>query len=276
MYLLVVMLFFKVFVFGQNHIEKLTKSIVEEGKMLYKSEMASWYGTDLFLENYTNKSNVGGYFSYGDGEITKCVFYSKEKTPKVIGTLSFDDSFSLQTATTNLEERNFSKSEQELYKIRSKALQIINSDTIFKFYKNTNYNIIPIISNNERKVYILTGPQNSGVMIFGNDYLLTFDKKNKLLNRKQLHKNIIVTPYGEKTEDGNAIVGGMHTHLPETGDFITATDICTLMLYEKIAGWESYAVVSEKYLSTWDCLKDELTVVPMKAVKKIIDSKEEE
>lgn len=45
----------------------------------------------------------------------------------------------------------------------------------------------------------------------------------------------------------------IHSHLPETGDYITATDICTLMLYEKAAKWKSHNVVSEKFLNIWDC-----------------------
>lgn len=259
---LVAFLLFEIVCFGQFGIEKQTRQIVEEGKKLYKSEMASWYGTDLFLEKSTNKSNIGGYFSYSDEEITKCVFFSKGEKPMVIGTMSFNDSFNIETAKIDLKERIFTKIELELYEIRTKALQVIDSDTIFKFYKNTNLNLIPVISNKEKKVYVLTGPQKSGVVIFGNDYLLTFDKKNNLINKKKLHKNIIVTEYGKKTEDGHTIIGGMHTHLPETGDFITATDICTLMLYGKLAEWESYTVVSENYISTWDCEKDELIVVP--------------
>jgi hypothetical protein len=37
----------------------------------------------------------------------------------------------------------------------------------------------------------------------------------------------------------------MHSHLPETGDFITPTDICTLMPYEKFANWKTHNVVSK-------------------------------
>jgi hypothetical protein len=63
---------------------------------------------------------------------------------------------------------------------------------------------------------------------------LTFDKDNNLISKKQLHKNIIPIEYG-KEEEGITIESTIHSHLPETGDFITATDICTLMLYGKIA-----------------------------------------
>lgn len=255
--------------YGQTGIEKLTRPIVEEGKRLYRSEMASWYGTDLFLEKFTEREKIGGYFSYTENEITKCVFFSNNDIPKVIGTISFDSTYNLKTATTDLQERELTKTENDLFEIRQIALSIVQEDTLFKTYKNTNLNFIPLISNGEKKVYILTGPTQNGVIIFGNDYLLTFDNENKLILKKQLHKNILPVEYGKKTDDGKEIVGGIHSHLPETGDFMTATDICTIMLYQKFAKWKSYNVVSEKYLNIWNCETNTLNVITMDAVNKI-------
>jgi hypothetical protein len=262
-------LFLAINSFGQDKIENLTRPIVDEGKRLYKSEMASWYGTDIFIEQFKDREKIGGYFSYSDNEIAKCIFFSKGDNPKVIGTISFDSAYHVQTAKTDLSEREFTKSEFDLFTIRSIALKTINSDTLFKTYKNTSLNLIPLISNGEKKVYVLTGPQNNGVVIFGNDYLLTFNNENKLTNRKQLHRNIIVTNYGEKTEGGNEIVGAMHTHLPETGDFITSTDICTLMLYEKFAKWKQYNIISAHYFSIWNCETDNLTTITQEVMDKI-------
>ena len=257
-------------VFGQKKPTEEAQPIVDEGKLLYKSEMASWYGTDLFLENYKDRENIDGYFSYSSKDTAKCIFFSKAENPKVIGTISFDSTYNVKSAKTDLTERDFTQTENDLFQIRIIALKELNtnSDGFFKFYKNTNPNIIPLINGQEKKVYILTGPQQSGVVIFGNDYLLTFNKNNKLLTKKQLHKNIIPIEYGN-TEDGKEVVGAMHSHLPETGDFITATDICTLMLYEKFAKWETYNVVSEKYLNIWNCESDQLTVISMDDVEKI-------
>ncbi|MFT3902214.1 MAG: hypothetical protein QM727_03535 [Niabella sp.] len=104
--------------------------------------------------------------------------------------------------------------------------------------------------------------------IFGNDYLLIFDKGNRLITKKQLHKNIIPIEYGNVAE-GKEVEGTMHSHLPETGDFITATDICTLMLYEKFAKWKTHHVVSQKYLNIWNCETDQLTVVLKEDIEKI-------
>jgi hypothetical protein len=254
---------------AQSNPTEEAQPIVAEGKLLYKSEMASWYGTDLFLENYKDKENIGGYFSYTDNELAKCIFFSKTDNPKVIGTISFDSTYNTKTANVSLTEREFTKTENDLYEIRKLALAEISSDTLFRSYKNTNLNLIPLINGVGKKVYVLTGPQNSGVVILGNDYLLTFDDDNKLLIKKQLHKNIIPVYYGGKEEKGKQSVGAMHSHLPETGQFMTATDICTLMLYEKFAKWEQHIVVSEKYMNIWSCKTDQLTVIPRDVVDKI-------
>jgi hypothetical protein len=230
--------------------------------------MASWYGTDLFIERYKDRANIGGYFSYDDHGIEKCIFFSKTDKPKVIGTISFDSTFNTQTATTDLTEREFTSTEGDLYAIRKIALATLNSDTLFKRYKNTSFNLIPIINGSEKKVYVLTGPQQNGIVIFGNDYLLNFDNNNSLTGRKQLHKNIISISYGGKEEEKKDFEGAMHTHLPETGDFITATDICTLMLYEKFTKWKQHNVVSKNYLNIWNCKTDKLTVIPMSTIDK--------
>lgn len=259
---------------AQTDLQTRIKTIVDEGKRLYRLEMASWYGTDLFLVNYKSRTNVGGYFSFTSKEdVSKCIFFSKAEKPKVIGTISFDKTFNPELAKIDLNEREFTANENDLYVLRKVALATINTNTLFKRYSNTDLNLIPLVYNNEKKVYVLTGPKQGGAVILGNDYLMTFDSNNQLIARKPLHKNIIPVPYAGKQSDGTEIVSTLHSHLPETGDLITSTDICTLMLYEKFAKWKSHKVVSQKYLSTWDCAKDELTVVEMEAVEKMVKEK---
>ena len=214
-----------------------------------------------FLENYKERANIGGYFSYTENDIAKCIFFSKTDHPKVIGTILFDSTYNTKTATTDLTERNFTTIENSLFEIRKRTLAIIKADTFFVTYKNTNLNLIPIIDKQQHKVYVLTGPEQNGVIIFGNDYLLTFDSDNTFISKKQLHQNIIPINYEGKVEEGKEVEATIHSHLPETGDFITATDICTLMLYEKFAKWKQHNVVSKKYLNIWNCETDELFVM---------------
>nr|WP_315149754.1 hypothetical protein [uncultured Flavobacterium sp.] len=255
---------------AQNKFDKIAGSIVREGKMLYRSEMSSWYGTDLFLEKFKDQSKIGGYFSYSEENITKCIFVSKENNLKVIGTIIFDNSFDISKAITDLNERSLNETEIKYLNLRKKSIEIISNDTLFKQYENMNLNVIPIINNGENKVYVLSGPKKNGVVIFGNDYLIEFDKSYNVKSKKQLHKNIIPIEY--KNDDGKD-AETMHSHLPETGDFITATDICTLMLYEKFAKWKNHIVVSKKYVSIWNCKTDELFVMTSDAMKEIASDK---
>lgn len=113
-------------IYAQGDYDKQTKPIVEEGRMLFRSETASWYGTDLFLEKFKDHSRIGGYVSYPDGELTKCIFISKDSIPKVIGTISFEQSFSLEKANMNLDEREINKMESAYLNLRNKAKALIN------------------------------------------------------------------------------------------------------------------------------------------------------
>ena len=109
--------------FGQSKTDKITSKIIEEGKMLYKSEMASWYGTDIFIEKFKEKEKIGGYLSYSENEISRCIFYSKGEKPKIIGTMDFDITFKIENAKTDLSERELTKTEFDLYEIKNAALK---------------------------------------------------------------------------------------------------------------------------------------------------------
>lgn len=251
--------------FGQS---KEEKEIINEATKLYKTEMASWYGTDIFLEKFNDKQQTtGGYFSYIADSKAVCVFFSRGDNPKIIGTFTFDSTYNVNTAIVDGQEREPTKKEMDLLIIRQAALAAFSTDTLFKTYEDMNPNFIPLDDEKGKRVYILTGPQKQGIVVFGNDYLLTFDKENRLKEKRRLHKNIISIEYGK--QDNKIVLATMHTHLPETGDLITATDLCTLMLYGKYAQWGQHYVISDKNVSIWDCRTNQLTVMTKKAWNKM-------
>ena len=239
---------------------KKAQEITDEGKLLYKLELAAWYGTDIFFENFKERERMGGYFSYMDKNTPKCLFFSKGENPRVIGVVSFGDIKIVETATIDFKERDFKKNERELYVIRTKALAEIRQDTtLFKTYTNANLNLIPVIKDEDRNVYVLTGPKNAGVVLFGNDYLITFDKQDNLIGKKAIHRNLI--PIEFKLDSDKEVIATVHSHAQETGDFITPTDICTLMLYAKFAKWKQHYVISQHYVSIWDCEQESLVIM---------------
>ena len=257
-------LFLTISLSAQN-LEKIAKEITDEGITLYRSEMASWYGTDVFLANYKNRENIGGYFSYIDEGVPKCIFFSK--TNQVIGTIAFPTNYKPENANLDLTERDFTTTENEYATIRSRALERIKSDTIFKHYNNTNFNLVPIIKNNSKKVYILTGHNENNLVLFGNDYLIDFDKKNEVKKVQRLHRSLI----SQKIVDDEVgkTVSGVHSHILEDWPYMTPTDICTLMLYQNLTNWESYNVVNKKYFSIWNSKTNSLIIMLTDVIKKI-------
>jgi hypothetical protein len=252
--------------YAQSSVED---ELVAEGTALYKREMASWHGTDIFLERFSEKrARIGGYLSYLSGEKGICVFFSNEENPKVIGTITFDNSYDVKTAQVDGVDRDPSAEERDLITIRQIAMTELTTDKMFKFYKDTNPNAIPVIDEKGKRVYILTGPTQRDVVLFGNDYLLTFNKNNKLDNKRALHKSLITIPYG-KTEDDKLISSTMHTHLPEFDELITATDICTLMMYSKYTNWEQHLVLSNKKVSWFNCRSNQLITMSKEAWDKL-------
>lgn len=255
---------------AQRKITKKTDPIVEEGKYLYQLEKASWHGTDLMLERVSDRNTIGGYFSYVESDSPTCVFFSQGEQPQIIATIRFDQTLNPESAKILLQERAFSSTEQDLFDIRSKALAKVSSDTMFKRYQNTNLNIIPVIRNGEKKVFVITGPQVAGVIVLGNDYLIRFDKRNDIIETNAIHQNIIPVEYDDS--DGDI---SFHSHAHNTGDFITSTDICTLMLYGPFTKWKTHYVMSENYVCVWDFVNNDLSVITREAWDNIYDRIEE-
>lgn len=237
-----------------------------EGENLYRSEMASWHGTDIFLAQFKDKQDqAGGYFSYADGDQTRCIFFTRATRPQVLATITFDASFEASMAKVDTTGRELTPLEGDIYAIRQAALAEIRTDTLFKTYKNTSLNLIPLVGTNDRKVYVLTGPQTGGVVILGNDYLITFNEHNQVVSKKSLHRNIIPIEYAKEGQE----VTTMHTHLPETGDYMTATDVCTLRLYQHFARWKQHYVISRNNVSIWDCKSSQLVMMTREAWDRI-------
>src|SRR5579859_6095493 len=131
---------------GQDDVTGITDSIAREGKKLYSSEKASWDGTDIFLNNFKDqRSNIGGYFSYSGENSVTCVFFSREEHPKVLARIAFDTTYDPSKTAIDTTNKNFTGFESDIYNLRKSAVGVINADTFFKSYKNTNFNLIPLI-----------------------------------------------------------------------------------------------------------------------------------
>ena len=238
-------------------LRKAEAAIMAEGKALYHSEWASWYGTDIFMEKCADKRDkIAGYLSYDNGTGLINIFYSKDAEPQVLSTINFGYNFDETQYTLDTIKRVFNTQEKELYTIRKVAINRMETDTTFKWYNNVSLNPVPFIYKNKKRVYVLSGPKVNGVVVFGNDYQIDFDKKSSITAVTKLHNTIIPAYYNSSETDSAKIqVAAMHNHLKGKDEFITVTDVCTLMLYGKFTTWNSHIVISEKYVSLWDVKK---------------------
>ena len=252
--------------FGQK-----SNEILEEGKLLYRLEKASWYGTDVFLEKFAHKRDIaGGYLSYlNENNQVVNIFFERNNPSRILVRFEFE---SLpQENPTKIDTLNLKITQQEkdLIAIRQDAIQQIskNEDDFFTFYNNTSFNPIPLIHKGKKRVFVLTGPKVSDIVILGNDYLLTYDKKNKCIKKEKIHNSLIQLPY---KSDEVKMTATVHSHV--ISDLITSTDICTLLLYKDYVEWKQHYVISKKNVSIFDLEKETLFVMTKEAWDKIYES----
>lgn len=269
---LIILAFISFNLYSQS--EKDSNKILAEGKLLYRLEKGSWYGTDDFLVRFENKkNNIGGYLSYKNknSEINT-IFYDKSDNSKILVRYTFDSIPKIRPSKIDTLNLKISDLEKNLIAIRTDAKKRANEnkDEFFKFYNNTALNFVPLITKKEKKVFVITGPQISGVVLLGNDYLLKYGKKNQLKTKERIHNSIIQLPYTSENKD-NPAVATLHSHI--ISDYINSTDICTLLLYKKYVDWKTHYTIGKKYVSIFDLEKEKLVIITRKAWEKISNSK---
>jgi hypothetical protein len=240
------------------------KAIADEGKRLYKCEMASGFGTSALQERYPGKiKEIGGYFSYPERSKMKCIVYSIDAIPDALATVTLDSSFDIKTADVNITRRPLTAYEKILCSMRKAAFDKINFDTSFKTPDNAALILIPLIEGKAKKVYAITevGPDFPEQIIFGNDYLFTFNDSNKIQSLRPLHKSITAIPCCKNGDGGSRLTATTHAHPAGTSDLITPTDICTMLLYQKFTGWQKHVVVGQKNVSIWNCTNNTLEII---------------
>ncbi len=149
----------------------------------------------------------------------------------------------------DLTARDFTALEHVYYALRQKTQALIKEDSFFKHYASTDLNLIPVVYDDRKVVYILCATRKQNVLVLGNDYLVRFDDSLNVTKRIRLHESLIVL---ERNASEKEVVGGIHTHVPGHSPFMTATDLCTLMLYKDVLGISKHVVVSQDYITIWD------------------------
>ncbi len=265
------MLLFSVTIsYSQN---KETKEILKEGKLLFRLEKGSWHGTDDMLSRFkTKKDSIGGYLSYEteDNNINT-IFFNRFNSDEILIRYTFDSLPKVNPIKIDTLNNIASELEKNLILIRQDAKDKVssNKDDFFKFYENTALNFIPVIQEKKRTVFILTGPRVGGVVLIGNDYKLSYDKKNRFEKKMKIHNSILQFPYQSDNKE-NPTVQTFHSHI--ITKYISSTDICTLLLYKDYVEWKKHIVISKKEVSIFDLEKESLFTMKRKAWEKMSEN----
>lgn len=266
--LVVSTLLFPIILFSQEYDKTKVDSILKEGFYLYKSEAASWAATDLLLRNEKDiQKDVHGYISYISGDTVKTIFITGDTPPKIILTYYFDTTMKVSFCKQDKIQRSPTILENDLISIRNDALYRINGDNkgFYRVYPQTSLNLIPIIYSAINKVIVLTGPQENGVVPFGNDYVLYYAKNGDYIKQEKIHNSYIPTPAGNKNK---SVLQAVHSHV--LNDYISSTDICSVLLYKRFITWNQLIVMGRNFTSIWDVQSNKLKII---TTKEFINSK---
>ena len=274
--MLVLLLLGNVLCFADDVQERANEKL-KLGVSLYHTEKSSWLSSDLLSEKYIAfRSLVGGYVSYkGKDDYVYTVFYSKGDKSVPVIRFRFDTSFDKKNVFVETNELTMNELESKLIKLRELATKEIfgDKDSLFKFYERTKYNLIPIEYNDSLFVYVLTAPHESGYIIIGNDYKLTFNSELECIRKQNFHNSIIKLPFDSKNKSDSEIEMTVHTHV--ISDIIDETDICTMLLYKEFLVWNQHFVIGEEYVSMFKLEPPSVIIMKTEMFMKIMDNKKE-
>lgn len=256
------------------HATPPTEAILAEGLRLYQSERSSWVATDLMLATTIDRSQIGGYLSYFEGDSVRTIFWAHEAAGAVGTPLLASYTFPRQDVrveTANFRPlTHFTTHEAQLFRIRQAAMAELNSGKKdYTLQPKTSLNLALVEEARETKVYVLTGPEESGILPIGNDYLLTFSPSGQLKSTERLHNSYLPMSQGKGKSEIRAM---LHSHL-EAHPYITPTDICSILLYRNQLPAHQHYVIGQEYVSIFDIDKQELVIITRKAFEKMTAAK---
>ena len=167
-----------------------------------------------------------------------------------------------KTAKVDVEPKALLSDEMDLYQMKKAALQLLSSDALFDASVKSTTQIYPLIKDGLKKVYILPEQTRAQEVVFGNDYLITFHSDNTVNTKVKIHPSSVSVKFREEGVNTNEPMREQHSHFPETGDLFTVTDVCNLMLYQSKANWKQHTIISQNYISIWNCDANQMITIP--------------
>jgi len=252
------LIFFASVTLGQDF-EQLANDILFEGIELYRNERASWISTDSVPE--PDKELVNGYFTYSNGENYISIYVDKTDK-KALYKFIFQPVGSLELKLTEIKKNiPLTETELNILKVRKKAHGLSSMwYQQFGYTQIVNPNIIIHRTSPGFVVYVIPGAKQNGLLPMGGDLRMTFKKDGELNKIDAIHNNLI--PFETETPEEIAYLA--HEHLGKRLDkeYMTPTDVCTLLLYRDFLKGEKHLSVHKKFISEFYYNEPRLIIRP--------------
>lgn len=252
--LLIILLlnYFALHSFGQVDLNIESQNILEKGFKLYKLERSAWISSDSIV-NKIKDINISGFVSYFDTNTIKVIFYEKINDDDFLihFTLEYDTSIKVKYLNINDHKRKPESEEKNYIELRESTLDLISHfEKLYTNYENTGKNIAILKEKGKYKIYLMTGSTEYGILPIGNDYEFECKENSTIIEFVcKIHQNYLPINLIDIPKN---IKASMHTHSNKSSDFITPTDICTMMLYKDFFTIKEHIVVSGKYVSVFN------------------------
>jgi hypothetical protein len=252
---------------------KTAREILTESLYLYQLEKASWLASDLMVSKYP-KAKIEGYVSYRDNNHYTAIFYaSADQNYTIVKSFRFDSTFNKTTVVISENERPATDREKKLIELRTKAaLEILAPPQLFEMYDKISLNIEVLeMPDGSYKVYGLSGTTEPGYVPLGNDFMIEYSKDLQIGPREKLHNSFFPLDMNGKTLKDMKKFTPMHTHVDKFSPYITATDICQVLLYSDLYDYRYELVISDKYLSIFFIKEKQLKIFKVKDEEELLE-----
>lgn len=252
------------------------EQIISTGRKLYCFEKAYMIANEVMLRQYPGKYyRIGGSVTYRIQDSVRTIFWLKKDSTSIDLTVTFDSFPDTLNYIADPKKRTASEEELRLINLHQETRQLMNKNKgrFFSFYNYTSNHLVLFPGETEDQVYILTLSNDKEDLIFGNDYLLIFAKNGKLKSKTKIHEHGYSINLQQDIPKDSSAIETFHEHNGKTPLYITATDICTLLIYRDKINWDKHTVLSPDFACTWNIEKQELQVLTRKSWDKIQEKK---
>ena len=250
----------------------LVDEILENGIAMYELERTTIYAAQAMRDKGLSREGIYGHLSYRQGDTIKTIYFGPKKAGNTIRyTFEFPRPVELYNRRIDGSPRPPTERELKLINIHYQVnKQVKKNRKFFRQNDSLGLNLVMLEDVDRILAYLLPNAPAEEIMPLGHDYELIFTPKGKLKSRRACHNNFIPIPTKSSSPKGNA---AMHRHEGDTCPYITASDICLLLLYRDFCTWQVHLVVSENYVSWFSMDDQKLQILPKEKFEELMEGR---